>query len=1121
MATGFERLLKVFISKGIQVPPEDVADALWLSTRLFDGIEVERQQVTDSESEPNTRSELGDIFDFKQNASPERENVDEIRTFESVNVEAPLHGLGDGSKGKKIRGHSIRLPSAPTLPQMLEMERALRPLARRKLSKYRWELDEKATADFIATSDMWNIIQRPAAERWLEGVIVVEQSPTMRLWQETVQEFRQLLWRVGAFQWMETVHLDAFNSTPRLTSPINAAMTRHPLSICRPDASRVIFFCTDNLSNAWLSGKIPEWVALWGKYHSVVILQMLPDYMWRRTSLRRADFVTGTANTPISTPRAYNSESSFSNTIHPVPVVSLQPESLRDLSNFLTASPGNQISCYWNLPEKFHETTAVNSQSPSQKFEPNAEFAIKSFEKFKETVSPITLDLARYLSIVPLFLPIMRLIQHAFVPKSQPAHLAELFNSGILYRISPSLLGEHPNQIEYDFLLGVRETLLNQRSRPLISDVWKVLSDYIDDRFGRGKEFLSIIFDPSSTEEYVSGIKDEAQLPFARIGAIVLRRLGGEYSHAAEHLEKVIQDRLDIPNSKQKMEGTLNNLLREDIKPETHSRLARHGIKSIKYAISIEDLLAHLPEKYTDADRELVQRAYRVAEQAHREQTRLSGEPYITHCIAVAKILSDLVMPPEVVAAGLLHDTVEDTLITLDDLSRDFGDTVKSLVDGVTTLTHLPRVSRNDQHAEDSDRSKQDLEKNKNEPPLLGRKEDIVSETLRMTFIAMGKDVRVMFIKLADRLHNMRTLGYMPEHNRKRISKETLEIFAPVANRLGIWQIKWELEDLAFSYTNPEKYKEIADLLTEKRIERDAQMEDIKVHLAQILEKHNIKFQISGRPKHIYSIYRKMQKKGKSFDMVWDVRAVRLIVADIPSCYTALGVIHATWSPFPHEFDDYIAAPKNNFYQSLHTTIFYEDRHPLEIQILTPEMHMSSEYGVAIHWGYKEGTKGNDKNYETFISSLRSMVETESEARNASEFVESMRSDVFQDRVYIFTPQGDIIDLPVNSTPIDFAYHVHTDIGHNCRGARVNGKLVALDHKLKTGDQVEIILAPKREGTPSRDWLNPSLGFIQTQRARTKIEMWFKKQDNNLASEQGQDTEIEPQVKTDNEKNSE
>ena len=526
-------------------------------------------------------------------------------------------------------------------------------------------------------------------------------------------------------------------------------------------------------------------------------------------------------------------------------------------------------------------------------------------------------------------------------------------------------------------------------------------------------------------------------------------------------------------------------------------------MKSANSAIPLEKLLEQLPETYTIADRDLVQRAYRVAEEAHREQKRHSGEPYINHCIAVANILSDLKVPPEVVVAGLLHDTVEDTNITLADIRRDFGDTVKILVDGVTKLTHLPRVSRGDQHAENGS-SEAEPEEPVTEPALLGRKEDMISETLRKTFLAMGEDVRVMFIKLADRLHNMRTLSHMPEHKRKRIAKETLEIFAPVANRLGIWQIKWELEDLAFRYVNPEKYKEIAELLTEKRPDREAQLETIKEKLSKLLEQNNIKAEISGRPKHIYSIYKKMQKKDKAFDMVRDVRAVRLIVPDVPACYAALGVIHTTWRPIPGEFDDYIAAPKDNFYQSLHTAVIYDDKRPIEVQIRTNEMHLNAEYGIAAHWRYKEDTKHADKNYEKRINSLRSMMEWRSDVNDAAEFVESMRTDVFQDRVYIFTPRGDAIDLPAGSTPIDFAYHVHTDIGHCCRGARVNGKLVPLYQELKTGDQVEILTA--KRGGPSRDWLNPNLGLVKTSRARAKIKVWFKKQEDEQNLAQGRDT---------------
>ncbi|MHB8779272.1 MAG: RelA/SpoT family protein [Anaerolineales bacterium] len=520
-------------------------------------------------------------------------------------------------------------------------------------------------------------------------------------------------------------------------------------------------------------------------------------------------------------------------------------------------------------------------------------------------------------------------------------------------------------------------------------------------------------------------------------------------------------------------------------------------------AIPLEKLLEQLPENYTVADRELVMRAYRVAEEAHRDQKRLSGEPYINHCIAAASILAELKVPPEVVAAGLLHDTVEDTAITLADIRREFSDTVKILVDGVTKLTHLPSVSRGDQHAENG-LNGSDAEETPIEPALLGRNEDIVSETLRKTFLAMGEDVRVVLIKLADRLHNMRTLGHVPEHKRKRIAQETLDIFAPLANRLGIWQIKWELEDLGFRYVNPEKYKEIAGLLSEKRPDREAQLETIKESLVKLLEKNNIKAEISGRPKHIYSIYKKMQKKGKPFNMLHDVRAVRLIVPDVPSCYAALGVIHTTWRPIPGEFDDYIAAPKDNFYQSLHTAVMYDDKRPLEVQIRTNEMHLNAEYGIASHWRYKEGTKHSDKNYEQRINSLRSMMEWRSDVNDAAEFVESMRSDVFQDRVYIFTPRGDIIDLPAGCTPIDFAYHVHTDIGHRCRGARINGKLVPLYQELKTGDQVEILIA--KRGGPSRDWLNASLGLVRTSRARSKIKVWFKKQEDEQNLAQGRDT---------------
>jgi GTP pyrophosphokinase len=521
-------------------------------------------------------------------------------------------------------------------------------------------------------------------------------------------------------------------------------------------------------------------------------------------------------------------------------------------------------------------------------------------------------------------------------------------------------------------------------------------------------------------------------------------------------------------------------------------------MKTTSVAIPLENLMEHLPDTFSLADRELVQRAYRVAEEAHREQKRNSGEPYINHCLAVANILTELRVPPEVVAAGLLHDTVEDTEVTLDDIRRDFGEVVASLVDGVTKLTNLPRVSHNGYDSQDQSETGNEVELLKPQAPL-GRRADVVSETLRKTFLAMGDDVRVVLIKLADRLHNMRTLGYMPDEKRRRIGSQTLEIYAPLANRLGIWQIKWELEDLAFRHVDPVRYKEIADQITERRPDREAQVSQIMDELKELLTMNSIEVEISGRPKHIYSIYRKMQKKGKSFDLVRDLRGVRIIVPDVPSCYATLGLIHTRWRPIPGEFDDYIAAPKDNFYQSLHTAVIYEDGKPLEVQIRTAEMHQNAEYGIAAHWKYKEGTP-RDKSYEQRITWLRKMMEWRSDVDDAQEFVESMKTDVFQDRVYVFTPRGDIIDLPGGSTPIDFAYHIHTDIGHRCRGARVNGKLVPLDYELKTGDQVEILAA--KRGGPSRDWLNANLGLVKTQRARSKIKVWFKKQDHeqNLTS---------------------
>jgi GTP pyrophosphokinase len=515
----------------------------------------------------------------------------------------------------------------------------------------------------------------------------------------------------------------------------------------------------------------------------------------------------------------------------------------------------------------------------------------------------------------------------------------------------------------------------------------------------------------------------------------------------------------------------------------------------------IESLMEILPDTYTSADKELVLRAYRVAEKAHKGQKRASGEAYVSHCVAVAGILAEMRVPPAVIAAALLHDTVEDTNVTLEELDRDFGSEIAKLVDGVTKLTQLPRVTRGDQTAKEEVLEEQEKlvaerrgmidPEDEVEQRMRSRRHDMMSETLRKTFLAMGEDVRVVLIKLADRLHNMRTLSHMPAQKQRRIAQQTLDIFAPLANRLGIWQMKWELEDLAFRYVYPEKYSEIVASLEERHSKREKEMEQISNALYSLLDQAGIQAEISSRPKHTYSIYRKMVRKGVPFELVYDVRGIRIVVPDIPACYSALGLIHTTWRPIPGEFDDYIANPKDNFYRSLHTAVVYDDGKTLEIQIRTPEMNQNAEYGIAAHWRYKEGMRRDD-DFERRILWLRSLMDWRQDVQDAGDFVDGMKSDIFEDRVYVFTPRGDIIDLPLGSTPIDFAYQVHTDIGHRCRGAKINGKLVSLDYKLKTGDKVEILTA--KRGGPSRDWLNPNLGLIKTQRAQTKIRQWFKRQ---------------------------
>ncbi len=525
--------------------------------------------------------------------------------------------------------------------------------------------------------------------------------------------------------------------------------------------------------------------------------------------------------------------------------------------------------------------------------------------------------------------------------------------------------------------------------------------------------------------------------------------------------------------------------------------------------MKIEELIENLPDNYSIVDREMVMRAYRFAENAHKNQKRASGEPYVIHCLAVAGILSELRLPPPVIIAALLHDTVEDTPVTLEDLKREFGDEVAQLVDGVTKLSKLPTVSMDEEPIlVDGAEAKpapaaaaSEIPRSPKKDREMQREKDARNENLRKTFMAMGNDIRVVIIKLADRLHNMRTLSYIPEPRRTRIAQETLDIYAPLANRLGIWRIKWELEDLGFRYTNPERYKEIVENLAERRTERETQVQKIIERLKALMEQSGIKAEISGRPKHIYSIYRKMLDKGKTFDMVRDLRGVRLIVPEKQDCYAALGIIHGQWRPIPMEFDDYIAAPKDNDYQSLHTAVIYDDGKPLEVQIRTPEMNQHAEYGIASHWRYKERSSKSDQAYEQRINWLRQMMEWYKDVEDTQEFIDGMRTDIFEDRVYVFTPRGDIIDLPAGSTPIDFAYQVHTEIGNRCRGAKINGKLVSLDYCLKTGDQVEILTA--KHGGPSRDWLNTNLGLVKTPRAQGKIRQWFKRQDREQNLAQG------------------
>jgi guanosine-3',5'-bis(diphosphate) 3'-pyrophosphohydrolase len=497
--------------------------------------------------------------------------------------------------------------------------------------------------------------------------------------------------------------------------------------------------------------------------------------------------------------------------------------------------------------------------------------------------------------------------------------------------------------------------------------------------------------------------------------------------------------------------------------------------------MSLAELLEKA-EKYLPPEKvELVRRAYDYAAEAHKGQTRKTGDPYIEHPLQVALILARVQLDANSLAAALLHDVPENCGIPIAELESKFGPEVAKLVDGVTRLGKISWRAPGDTQA----RHQQ-------------------AENLRKMLVAMAEDLPVVFIKLADRLHNMETLGALPREMQRRIAQETLEIYAPLAHRLGIWELKWRLEDLSFRYLERAKYDKIARMISGRREQREGFITQIIEIIEAEFKRVGIKAEISGRPKHIYSIYQKIQRYqalGKDFDDIYDLLALRVLVGSVSDCYNALGVIHSLWRPLPGEFDDFIANPKANGYQALHTAVMYMGTMPLEAQIRTREMHKFDEYGVAAHWRYKEGGE-KDIHFEERIAWLRQLIDWHRELSGAEEFLESVKTDIFIDQVFVYTPKGEIKDLPRGATPLDFAYRVHTELGHRCTGAKVNGKLVPLNYQLNNGDVVEI-MSVKGEKGPSRDWLNPHLGYLKTSHAQEKVRQWFRRQQRAENIERG------------------